>query len=144
MQQFEESSDCFEKQRRSWTCRFDNRLNVKRKLSWLRAVYDFHASMEQVATLTRNNAPILERPCRQQSQTWEHLDVVALKKTYYQSRTSSAVCVQHSIDSRNSAIHSAYRTLLRPSSLPEPRDPSLKVVKTEVIYNKKTFKICYR
>ena len=93
--------------------------------------------MEQVATLTRNNAPILERPCRQQSQTWEHLNVVALKKTYYQSRTSSAVCVQHSIDSRNSAIHSAYRTLLRPSSLPEPRDPSLKVVKTEVIYNNK-------
>ena len=63
---------------------------------------------------------------------WEHLNVVALKKTYYQSRTSSAVCVQHSIDSRNSAIHSAYRTLLRPSSLPEPRDPSLKVVRIEI------------
>ena len=66
------------------------------------------------------------------SQIWEHLNVVALKKTYYQSRTSSAVCVQHSIDSRNSAIHSAYRTLLRPSSLPEPRDPSLKVVRIEI------------
>ena len=34
--------------------------------------------------------------------------------------------------------------MLRPSSLPEPRDPSLKVVKTEVIYNKKKFKIWYR
>ena len=52
-------------------------------------------------------------------------------------KPGSAVCVQLSIDSRNSAIHSAYRTLLRPSSLPEPRDPSLKVVKTEVIYNNK-------
>ena len=68
---------------------------------------------------------------------WEHLNVVALKKTYYQSRTDSAVCVQHSIDSRNSAIHSAYRTLLRPSSLPEPRDPSLKIVKTEVYTTEK-------
>jgi hypothetical protein len=38
------------------------------------------------------------------------------------------VCVQHSIDSRNSAIHGAYRILLRPSSLLEPRHPSLKVV----------------
>ena len=75
------------------------------------------------------------------SQIWEHLNVVALKKTYYQSRTSSAVCVQHSIDSRNSAIHSAYRTLLRPSSLPEPRDPSLKIVKTECLYNRKRFQI---
>ena len=37
--------------------------------------------------------------------------------------------VQSSIDSRNSAIHSAYRISLRPSSLPEPRHPSLKVVK---------------
>ena len=36
--------------------------------------------------------------------------------------------VQSSIDSRNSAIHSAYRISLRPSSLPEPRHPSLKVV----------------
>ena len=74
----------------------------------------------------RTQSGTWQEPC---SQDWGHLYVVALKKTYYQSRTSSAVCVQHSIDSRNSAIHSAYRTLLRPSSLPEPRDPSLKVVK---------------
>ena len=39
------------------------------------------------------------------------------------------MCVQHSLDSRNSAIHSAYRILRRPSSLLEPRHPSLKVVK---------------
>ena len=49
------------------------------------------------------------------------------------AEAKSAVCVQHSLDSRNSAIHSAYRILLRPSSLPEPRDPSLKVVK-EITY----------
>ena len=40
----------------------------------------------------------------------------------------SAVCVQHSIDSRNSAIRSAYRILLRPSSMLKPRHPPLKVV----------------
>ena len=42
---------------------------------------------------------------------------------------SSAECVQESVDSRNSAIHNAYRTSLRPSSLPKPRHPSLKVVR---------------
>jgi hypothetical protein len=36
--------------------------------------------------------------------------------------------VQKSIGSRNSAIHNDYHTLLRPSSLLEPRHPSLKVV----------------
>ena len=40
----------------------------------------------------------------------------------------SATCVQHSIGSRNSAIRNAYHTSLRPSSLFEPRHPSLKVV----------------
>ena len=41
----------------------------------------------------------------------------------------SAVCVQQSNDSLNSAIHIAYRISLRPSSRWEPRHPSLKVVK---------------
>ena len=60
-----------------------HRLNVKRKLSWLHVIYAFHTSMEQVATLTCNNAPILE--CGEPlSQIWGHLNVVALKKTYYQ------------------------------------------------------------
>ena len=39
----------------------------------------------------------------------------------------SAFCVQQSDDSLNSAIHTAYRSSLRPSSLCEPRHPSLKV-----------------
>ena len=43
---------------------------------------------------------------------------------------SSAECVQGSVGSRNSAIHNAYRTSLRPSSMHKPRHPSLKVVKT--------------
>ena len=51
-----------------------------------------------------------------------------LKQTYFQGYPESAGCVQGSIDSRNSAIHSAYRISLRPSSLFEPRHPSLKVV----------------
>ena len=38
----------------------------------------------------------------------------------------SALCVEKSTDSLNSAIHSDYRTSLRPSSLIEPRHPSLK------------------
>ena len=40
----------------------------------------------------------------------------------------SAECVQIPIDSRNSAIHNAYRISLRPSSVLEPRHPSLKVL----------------
>ena len=59
---------------------------------------------------------------------WEHLRIIALKQTYFQEWPESAVCVQRSLDSRNSAIHGAYRILLRPSSLLEPRHPSLKVV----------------
>ena len=39
-----------------------------------------------------------------------------------------AECVQKSDDSRNSAIHNAYRISLRPSSVLEPRHPSLKVL----------------
>ena len=54
--------------------------------------------------------------------------VETLKQAYFQGYPESAGCVQGSIDSRNSATHSAYRISLRPSSLFEPRHPSLKVV----------------
>jgi hypothetical protein len=47
-----------------------------------------------------------------------------LKQTYLQRGAS---CVQRLDDSRV-AIHISYRTLLRSSSLQEPRDPLLKVV----------------
>ena len=45
---------------------------------------------------------------------------------------NGAFCVQQSDDSLNSAIHTAYRSSLRPSSLCEPRHPSLKVWKTDI------------
>ena len=41
----------------------------------------------------------------------------------------SAICVQRFDDSQNSAIHITYRSLLRSSSMHEPRDPPLKVVR---------------
>ncbi len=47
---------------------------------------------------------------------------------------SSASCVQESDDSRNSAIRIAYRTLLRSSSLWEPRYPSLKIFLVYIYY----------
>ena len=56
----------------------------------------------------------------------------ALKQAYFQGLPRSAIYVQRSIDSRNSAIHNEYHTLLRSSSLLEPRYPSLKVVPTNV------------
>ena len=39
-----------------------------------------------------------------------------------------AMCVQRFDDSLNSAIHITYRISLRSSSMPEPRDPLLKVL----------------
>jgi len=44
------------------------------------------------------------------------------------------MCVQRFDDSLNSAIHITYRISLRSSSMPEPRDPLLKVLK--LIYHR--------
>src|ERR1051325_10113707 len=44
-----------------------------------------------------------------------------------------AMCVQRFDDSLNSAIHTTYRISLRSSSMPEPRDPLLKVVINYVV-----------
>ena len=62
-------------------------------------------------------------------QVWVHLRNLALEQTYPREEHEGAGCVQKSIDSRNSAIHGAYRILLRPSSLRKPRHPLIKVVK---------------
>jgi hypothetical protein len=43
------------------------------------------------------------------------------------------MCVQRFDDSLNSAIHITYRISLRSSSMPEPRDPLLKVL--TICYN---------
>ena len=58
---------------------------------------------------------------------------MALKKACSQGYPESAVYVQFPIGSRNSAIHNVYHTSLRPSSLFEPRHPSLKVVSRESV-----------
>ena len=44
-----------------------------------------------------------------------------------------AMCVQRFDDSLNSAIHITYRISLRSSSMPEPRDPLLKVLSIFII-----------
>ena len=51
-----------------------------------------------------------------------------LKQACFQGYPESAVYVQVPVGSRNSASRNAYHTSLRPSSLFEPRHPSLKVV----------------
>jgi hypothetical protein len=61
----------------------------------------------------------------------------ALKQAYSQGYPESAMHVQESIGSRNSAIHNDYHTSLRPSSVLEPRYPSLKVVIQNMYQNRK-------
>lgn len=46
-----------------------------------------------------------------------------------------AMCVQRFDDSLNSAIHITYRISLRSSSMPEPRDPLLKVLTYYIYYS---------
>ena len=60
----------------------------------------------------------------------------ALKQAYSQGYPESAMHVQRSIGSRNSAIHNDYHTSLRPSSVLEPRYPSLKVVTQNMYQNR--------
>ena len=50
--------------------------------------------------------------------------------------TESAICVQRLDDSLNSAIHTRYRSLLRSSSMHEPRGPPLEVVQLRRHTNK--------
>ena len=58
-------------------------------------------------------------------------------------RAAGASCVQRLDDSRNSAIHITYRISLRSSSMPEPRDPLLKVLTIFIIGTQTaTFRQC--
>lgn len=52
---------------------------------------------------------------------------------------AGAMCVQRFDDSLNSAIHITYRISLRSSSMPEPRDPLLKVLIDLIIYSEEYF-----
>src|ERR1700753_1067577 len=51
---------------------------------------------------------------------------------------TGAMCVQRVDDSLNSAIHITYRISLRSSSMPEPRDPLLKVLTYLYIFSEIT------
>ena len=51
-----------------------------------------------------------------------------------------AMCVQRFDDSLNSAIRITYRISLRSSSMPEPRDPLLKVLTIKFILRHHYFK----
>lgn len=55
---------------------------------------------------------------------------VILKEAYFDGqKAQSAVCVQRFDDSLSSAIRNTFRSLLRSSSLQEPRHPLLRVVR---------------
>jgi hypothetical protein len=57
-----------------------------------------------------------------------------LEEVCSQVYPGSAICVQEFDDSRNSAIRITYRSSRRSSSLPEPRNPSLRVVLSFVCF----------
>jgi hypothetical protein len=59
--------------------------------------------------------------------------VGTLKQACFQGYPESAFYVQVPIGSRKSAIHNAYHSSLRPSSLFEPRHRSLKVVRKKTL-----------
>lgn len=73
---------------------------------------------------------------RQASKTKLELDVCNDARTGVPSGLpEGAICVQRFDDSLNSAIHITYRISLRSSSMPEPRDPLLKVLTFIIIYH---------
>ena len=94
--------------------------------SWSDASMDI-AEWFDNPSLTHEN--INETRLRDASLISWHNNANVLNQACSQGDPESAVCVQLSFDSRNSAIHNAYRILRRPSSLFEPRHPSLKVVR---------------
>ena len=59
----------------------------------------------------------------------DFFDWRTLEQTCSRGDPGSAICVQRLDDSLNSAIHTTYRSLLRSSSMHEPRDPPSEVVK---------------
>ena len=82
-----------------------------------------HLGAQTRATGTRTPNPEVEESTRSMRPK------KTLKQACFQGYPESAVYVQIPVGSRNSASHNAYHTSLRPSSLFEPRHPSLKVVR---------------
>ena len=95
-----------------------------------RSVEKLHASRARISTLVHKHASPTQRAPRPAA--GEPIGcmraVQTLKQACFQGYPESAVYVQIPVGSRNSASRSAYHTSLRPSSLFEPRHPSLKVV----------------
>lgn len=84
-----------------------------------------HLGAQTRATGTRTPNPEVEESTRSMRPK------KTLKQACFQGYPESAVYVQIPVGSRNSASRNAYHTSLRPSSLFEPRHPSLKVVRKQ-------------
>ena len=77
-----------------------------------------------VTTGVSNAAPHSCRRSDDNTLKWQ-----TLGQTCSRGDPGGAICVQRLDDSLNSAIHTRYRSLLRSSSMHEPRDPPSEVVK---------------
>ena len=82
-----------------------------------------HLGAQTRATGTRTPNPEVEESTRSMRPK------KTLKQACFQGYPESAVYVQIPVGSRNSASRNAYHTSLRPSSLFEPRHPSLNVLR---------------
>ena len=102
--------------------------SVSRKPRRQRAL---HASRAAESTLVRKHGQPTNRAPRPAAEkpVGSMRPKLTLKQACFQGYPESTVYVQIPVGSRNSASRNAYHTSLRPSSLFEPRHPSLKVVK---------------
>ena len=92
-----------------------------------------HASRATASTLVHKNGQPTHRAPRPsvEKPVGSMRPKLTLKQACFQGYPESAVYVQIPVGSRNSASRNAYHTSLRPSSLFEPRHPSLKVVRKQ-------------
>ena len=106
--------------------------SVSRKPRRQRAL---HASRAAESTLVRKHGQPTNRAPRPAAEkpVSSMRTKLTLKQACFQGYPESTVYVQIPVGSRNSASRNAYHTSLRPSSLFEPRHPSLKVVQNHCI-----------
>ena len=104
--------------------------SVSRKPRRQRAL---HASRAAESTLVRKHGQPTNRAPRPAAEkpVSSMRTKLTLKQACFQGYPESTVYVQIPVGSRNSASRNAYHTSLRPSSLFEPRHPSLKVVRKQ-------------
>ena len=84
-------------------------------------------SLQGTPELSLRRRPQRTRPAHGKCRT--HTRKRTLRQTCSWWGARSAICVQRLDDSLNSAIHTRYRSLLRSSSMHEPRGPPLEVVR---------------